>query len=328
VAEDRHIVQFTRSAIGRQGYGCMGLSSIYGKAEDENSIRTIHRALDLGVRFFDTANVYGNGHNEELLARALAGRRDGIVLATKFGNRMPTDGEERAVIGTADYARRQVEASLRRLRTDHIDLYYLHRVDPETAIEDTIEGLARLKQEGKIGAIGLSEAPADLIRRAHAVHPIAALQSEYSIWERHVEDSVLPTVRELGIAFVAYSPLGRGFLAGNVPTDPTDRRHQHPRYQPDVIAANAARLAMIEGIATDLGASVAQLSLAWLIARDVVPIPGTRHIANLETNVAANEIVLDATALERLEAAFPAGATAGERFWPQARAQLLALGLR
>ncbi|CAN5174908.1 aldo/keto reductase [soil metagenome] len=322
------MVQFTRSAIGKQGYGCMGLSSTYGQAEDENSIRTIHRALDLGIRFFDTANVYGNGHNEELLGRALAGRRDDVVLATKFGNRLPTDAEERKIIGTADYARRQVEASLRRLGTDHIDLYYLHRVDPETAIEDTVEGLARLKEEGKIGAIGLSEAPADLIRRAHAIHPIAALQSEYSIWERGVEDSVLPAVRELGITFVAYSPLGRGFLAGNVPTDPTDRRHQHPRYQPDVMAANAVRLAAIEAVAADLGATVAQLSLAWLIARDVVPIPGTRHIANLESNVAANDIILDAAALERLDAAFPAGETAGERFWPQAREQLLALGLR
>ncbi|HEX7823134.1 MAG TPA: aldo/keto reductase [Sphingobium sp.] len=322
------MVEFTRATIGKQGYGCMGLSSTYGKAEDEASIRTIHRALDLGVRFFDTANVYGNGHNEELLGRALAGRRDQIVLATKFGNRMPGDAEERKVIGTADYARRQVEASLRRLGTDHIDLYYLHRIDPDTAIEDTVNGLARLKQEGKIGAIGLSEAPADLIRRAHAVHPIAALQSEYSIWERGAEDSVLPVVRELGISFVAYSPLGRGFLAGNRPTDPIDRRHEHPRYQPDVMASNTASLTLVEGIARRLGATVAQLSLAWLIEQNVVPIPGTRHIANLEANVAANAIVLDAATLAELEAAFPVGQTAGERFWPQAKEQLLALGLR
>ncbi|HEX7872902.1 MAG TPA: aldo/keto reductase [Sphingobium sp.] len=322
------MVEFSRSTIGRQGYGAMGLSGTYGTAQDESSIATIHRALDLGVTFFDTANVYGNGHNEELLSRALAGRRDGIVLATKFGNRLPGDPETRTIIGTPEYARRQVEASLRRLGTDHIDLYYLHRIDPETPIEDTVGGLAQLKQEGKIGAIGLSEAPAHLIRRAHAVHPIAALQSEYSIWERGAEQTVLPAVQELGITFVAYSPLGRGFLAGNVPTDPTDRRHGHPRYQPDVIAANATRLAVIEEVARRLGATVAQLSLAWLIARNVVPIPGTRHIANLEANVAANDIVLDATTLAELQAAFPVGETAGERYWPQSREGLLALGLR
>ncbi len=322
------MVEFTRSTIGQQGYGCMGLSSTYGQAEDESSIRTIHRALDLGVTFFDTANVYGNGHNEELLARALTGRRDKVVLATKFGNRMPGDVEERKVIGTADYSRRQVEASLRRLNTDHIDLYYLHRIDPETPIEDTVEGLARLKQEGKIGAIGLSEAPAELIRRAHAVHPIAALQSEYSIWERGVEESVLPVVRELGIEFVAYSPLGRGFLANNRPVDPTDRRHEHPRYDPAVMATNAERLAVAEAIANRLNATVAQVSLAWLISRNVVPIPGTRHIANLEANLAANKLSLDAETAAELEAAFPLGETAGERFWPQAREQLLALGLR
>ncbi|MET0239094.1 MAG: aldo/keto reductase [Sphingobium sp.] len=322
------MAQFTRSAVGKQGYGCMGLSSTYGKAEDEASIATIQRALDLGITFLDTANVYGEGHNEEVIARAIAGRRDQVVLATKFGNKMPGDVEDRGVIGTADYARRQVEASLRRLKVEQIDLYYLHRIDPETPIEDTVGGLARLKDEGKIGAIGLSEAPPELIRRAHAVHPIAALQSEYSIWERGVEENVLPVVRELGITFVAYSPLGRGFLAGNRPVDPTDRRHNHPRYKPEVMSANAERLALIEAIAARLGATVAQLSLAWLIARDVVPIPGTRHIANLEANVAANAIDLDPATLAELETAFPVGETAGERFWPQAREQLLALGLR
>ncbi len=321
------MVEFTRNAVGKQGYGCMGLSSTYGKAEDEASISTLHRAFDLGITFFDTANVYGNGHNEELLGRALGRRRDTVVLATKFGNRMPTDTEQRKIIGTADYARRQVEVSLRRLNTDHIDLYYLHRIDPQTEIEETVAGLARLKDEGKIGAIGLSEAPADLIRRAHAVHPIAALQSEYSIWERGVEASVLPVVRELGITFVAYSPLGRGFLAGNRPVDPADRRHEHPRYTPEVMEANAARLIVMEGIAQRLGATVAQLSLAWVIAQGAVPIPGTRHIANLEANVGANDVVLDDATLAELETAFPKGETAGERFWPQSREGLLALGL-
>ena len=319
---------FSHAAIGKQGYGAMGLSHTYGRADDDASIRTLHRALELGLTFFDTANVYGVGHNEELLGRAFAGRWDRIVLASKFGNRMPTDPEERDIIGTPGYARRQVEASLRRLGTDHIDLYYVHRIDTQVPIEDTVSDLARLKEEGKIGAIGLSEAPADLLRRAHAVHPIAALQSEYSIWERGVEQSVLPTARELGVLFVAYSPLGRGFLAGAKPSGPDDRRVAHPRYQPDVMAANAGRLAALETIGERLGATVAQISLAWLIHQQVVPIPGTRHVANLEANVAANQIVLDAAPLADLEAAFPVGETAGERFWPQSREHLLSLGLR
>jgi len=306
----------------------MGLSHTYGKAEDDASIRTLHRALDLGITFFDTANVYGNGHNEELLALAFAGRRDEVVLATKFGNRMPSDPEEKRIIGTPSYARRQIEASLQRLGTDHVDLYYVHRIDTQVPIEDTVGELARLKEEGKIGAIGLSEAPADLLRRAHATHPIAALQSEYSIWERGVEESVLATARELGILFVAYSPLGRGFLAGAKPGGPDDRRTEHPRYQPDVMATNAARLAALEAVAKRLGATAAQISLAWLIHQQVVPIPGTRHIANLEANVAANAVTLDGGTLAELEAAFPVGETAGERFWPQSREHLLSLGLR
>ncbi|MGF7154348.1 aldo/keto reductase [Novosphingobium gossypii] len=220
---------FSRSVIGKQGYGCMGLSHSYGQAEDEDSIRTIHRALDLGVTLIDTANVYGQGHNEELVARALEGKRDEVVLATKFGLRFGDDPESRHVNGEPAYARRRIEESLKRLRTDHIDLYYLHRVDPLVPIEDTVGELVRLKDEGKIGAIGLSEAPSDVIRRAHAVHPIAALQSEYSIWERTVEEDILATTRELGIAFVAYSPLGRGFLAGSRPTEENDRRHLPPR---------------------------------------------------------------------------------------------------
>ncbi|HIQ16391.1 MAG TPA: aldo/keto reductase [Novosphingobium capsulatum] len=304
---------FSAQTIGRQGYGTMGLSHSYGRAEDEPSIGTIHRALDLGVTLIDTANVYGQGHNEELVGRAIAGRRAGVVLATKFGFRLDGEPEDRRINGAPAYARQKLEESLRRLRVDHVDLYYLHRVDPLVPIEDTVAELTRLKEEGKIGAIGLSEADAATLRRAHAVHPIAALQSEYSLWERHVEAEILPTAQELGVVFVAYSPLGRGFLAGNLPQDPGDRRHRHPRYQQDAIAANARRFAAVESVAQSLGATVAQVSLAWLIARGVVPIPGTRHVAHLETNLAANDLVLDAASLAALDAAFPPGTTVGER---------------
>lgn len=304
---------FSRTAIGKQGYGCMGLSHSYGQAEDESSIRTIHRAIELGVTLIDTANVYGQGHNEELVARALEGKRDNIVLATKFGLRLTDDPEDRRVNGSPAYARRRLEQSLKRLRTDHVDLYYLHRVDPLVPIEDSVGELVRLKEEGKIGAIGLSEAPADILRRAQAVHPIAALQSEYSLWERHVEEDILAATRELGITFVAYSPLGRGFLAGNQPTDPTDRRHHHPRFQPEAVEANSKRFVTIQQVAERLDITVAQVSLAWLLARDVVPIPGTRHIANLEANLAANDVVLDSATIAELDAAFPAGTTVGDR---------------
>ncbi|MEE4452924.1 aldo/keto reductase [Novosphingobium resinovorum] len=319
---------FSRSSIGKQGYGCMGLSHSYGQAEDEDSIRTIHRALDLGVTLIDTANVYGQGHNEELVARALAGKRGDVVLATKFGLRFGDDPESRHVNAEPAYARRRIEESLKRLRTDHIDLYYLHRVDPLVPIEDTVGELVRLKDEGKIGAIGLSEASSDVIRRAHAVHPIAALQSEYSIWERTVEEDILATTRELGIAFVAYSPLGRGFLAGSRPTEDSDRRHLHPRFQADALEVNSRRFTVIKGVAQRLGVTVAQVSLAWLLARDVVPIPGTRRIANLEANLAANELVLDASTLTELDEAFPIGTTVGSRYPAQMRATLEAVGVR
>lgn len=306
---------FSRSAIGKQGYGSMGLSHSYGQAEDLSSIRTIHRALDLGVTLIDTANVYGQGHNEELVARALAdGRRDNVVLATKFGLRLNSDPEDRRVNGEPAYARLRLEESLKRLKVDHVDLYYLHRVDPLVPIEDTVGELVRLKEEGKIGAIGLSEAPSEIIRRAHAVHPIAALQSEYSIWERHVEADILSTTQELGIIFVAYSPLGRGFLAGNKPVEANDRRHQHPRYQPEAVEANSRRFATIEGVAQRLGVTVGQVSLAWLLARGVVPIPGTRHIKHLEDNLAANKLTLDPATIAELDEAFPAGTTVGERY--------------
>lgn len=299
--------------VSLQGYGAMGLSHGYGRADDAESIRTLHRAIELGINLIDTANIYGAGHNEELVAKAIGDRRGKVVLASKFGLRLPSDPAERRVNGSPAYARVQIEASLKRLKVDHIDLYYLHRVDPLVPIEDTVGELVRFKEEGKIREIGLSEAPADILRRAQKVHPIAALQSEYSLWTREVETEVLPTARELGITFVAYSPLGRGFLAGAHPSEPEDRRHNHPRFQPEAVAANSVRRAVIEAVAARLDATVAQVSLAWLLAKDVVPIPGTRHIRHLEANWAANDIVLDAATVAELDAAFPLGTTVGDR---------------
>ena len=296
--------------VGAQGLGAMGLSSSYGRADDTESLRTIHRAIDLGITFFDTASGYGDGHNERLLGRAIAGRRDQLIIASKFTHRRSGGG---ALISARD----AVEASLRRLKVDHIDLYYLHRVDPLVPIGQSVSELARLQEEGKIGAIGVSEADADQIRRAHAVAPLAALQSEYSLWTRYVEAEILPTVRELGIGFVAYSPLGRGFLAGNLPTEADDRRKVHPRFQEEAIAINARRRRIIEDVAERLYVTPAQVSLAWVLAKGVVPIPGTRHIAHLVDNVAAEEVVLDEEAVAELESAFPPGSTAGERYPPE-----------
>jgi len=296
--------------VGAQGLGAMGLSSSYGRADDTESLRTIHRAIDLGITFFDTASGYGDGHNERLLGRAIAGRRDQLIIASKFTHRRSGGG---ALISARD----AVEASLRRLKVDHIDLYYFHRVDPLVPIGQSVSELARLQEEGKIGAIGVSEADADQIRRAHAVAPLAALQSEYSLWTRYVEAEILPTVRELGIGFVAYSPLGRGFLAGNLPTDADDRRKVHPRFQEEAIAINARRRRIIEDVAERLYVTPAQVSLAWVLAKGVVPIPGTRHIAHLVDNVAAEEVVLDEEAVAELESAFPPGSTAGERYPPE-----------
>jgi aryl-alcohol dehydrogenase-like predicted oxidoreductase len=294
--------------VSRQGFGAMGLSSAYGAAEDAESIRTVHRAIDLGITFFDTATGYGAGHNETLLGKAIADRRDGLVIASKFTHRSGASD------APAIRARDAVEASLGRLGLDHIDLYYLHRVDPRIPIEESVGELGRLRDEGKIGGVGVSEATADGLRRAHASYPVTALQSEYSLWTRGVEAEILPTARALGIGFVSYSPLGRGFLAGAEVTDPNDRRHQHPRFQPDAVAANSRRRASIERVAARLGASVAQVSLAWVLSKDVVPIPGTRFIPHLEANWAANDLALDAEATAELEAAFPPGATVGERY--------------
>lgn len=294
--------------VSRQGYGAMGLSSVYGRADDKASIRTLHRALDLGVTFFDTATAYGSGHNEELIGRALRGRRDGLVIASKFTHH----GQDRD--RPPIQAREAVEASLKRLGFNHIDLYYLHRVDPEIPIEESVGELGRLQDEGKIGSVGVSEASAEQLRRAHAVHPLTALQSEYSLWTREVEAEILPTARELGIGFVAYSPLGRGFLAGSEIVDDNDRRRVHPRFKPEAVAANSRRRDVLARVAERLQATTAQVALAWVLSKDVVPIPGTRHIAHLEANWAANHLTLDSESLYELEAAFTPGSTVGDRY--------------
>lgn len=301
-------------AVSQQGYGTMGLSHTYGHADDAESVRTIQHALDLGITLIDTANVYGKGHNEELVGRAIAGRRDEIVLASKFGIIPQGTAGDRRVNNEPAYAVEQLEGSLRRLNVERIDLYYVHRIDPTVEIEEIVGELVRQKDAGKIGAIGLSEASAETLRRAHAVHPIAALQSEYSLWTREVETEILPTARELGVGFVSYSPLGRGFLAGSEIVDAEDRRHQHPRFQPEAVAANARRRVTIERIAQRLGVSVGQVSLAWVLSKQVVPIPGTRRIAHLDANWAANAIALDQATIDELEAAFPLGSTIGERY--------------
>jgi len=300
--------------VSQQGFGTMGLSHTYGQADDAESVRTIRHALDLGVTLIDTANVYGNGHNEELVGRAIAGRRDEIVLASKFGIVPPGTPGDRRFNNEPAYAVAQLEGSLRRLNVERIDLYYVHRIDPTVEIEEIVGTLVRQKEAGKIGAIGLSEASAETLRRAHAVHPIAALQTEYSLWTRDVEAEILPTARELGIGFVAYSPLGRGFLAGSEIVDENDRRHHHPRFQAAAVAANAPRRETIERIAARLGVSVAHVSLAWVLFKQVVPIPGTRHIAHLDANWAANGLTLDQATIDELEAAFPQGSTVGDRY--------------
>ncbi len=292
--------------VSRQGFGAMGLSGSYGAADDQASIATVHRAIDLGITFFDTATGYGNGHNETLLGQAVAGRRDSLVIASKFTHNSAS--------GPPIRARDAVEASLKRLSLDHIDLYYLHRVDPQIPIEDSVGELGRLKDEGKIGGVGVSEASAEALRRAHATYPITALQSEYSLWTRGVEAEILPVTRELGIGFVSYSPLGRGFLAGSEVIDADDRRRQHPRFQPEAVAANSRRREVIEEVARRLGVSIGQVSLAWVLSKGVVPIPGTRRIAHLEANWAANDLVLDAATIAELEAVFTPGSTVGDRY--------------
>jgi aryl-alcohol dehydrogenase-like predicted oxidoreductase len=297
------------------------MSQAYGARDDEESARTLGRALDLGVNFIDTADIYGDGHNEELVGRALAGRRGAAVLATKFGNMRTPEGGQ-AVNGRPDYVPRACEASLKRLGVEAIDLYYLHRVDPEVPIEDSVGAMGRLIEVGKVRHLGLSEASAATLRRAHAVHPIAALQTEYSLWSRDVEAEILPACRELGVTFVPYAPLGRAFLTGAVRSldelSETDRRREMPRFQGENLARNARLLAALDGVARAKAAAPAQVALAWLLTQseDVVPIPGTKRRSYLEENAAAAEIALSAADLAALDRAFPAGAAAGERYAP------------
>lgn len=306
-------------AISAVGLGCMGMSDFYGPAEDARSIAVIHQALELGINLFDTADMYGRGANETLLGQALRERRDQALIATKFGNVRAPDGTPLGVNGRPDYVRQACEASLSRLGVETIDLYYQHRVDPNTPIEDTVGAMADLVTAGKVRYLGLSEAAPDTIRRAYSVHPIAALQTEYSLWSREPESELLGLCAELGITFVAYSPLGRGFLTGAIrqPGDlhPTDWRRNNPRFSAENLPVNLALADAVRQLAQEKGCTAAQLALAWLLSHQhVVPIPGTRRIERLEENVAAVELALSAQERARLEAAVPLGAAAGSRY--------------
>jgi len=306
--------------VAALGLGCMGMSEFYGAADEDEALATLDRALELGVTLLDTADMYGPFTNERLVGRAIAGRRERVALATKFGNVRGVDGERLGVRGDRAYVHAACDASLERLGVDHIDLYYQHRVDFEVPIEETVGAMAELVEAGKVRHLGLSEAGPETIRRAHAVHPIAALQTEYSLWTRDVEDTVLPTVRELGIGFVAYSPLGRGFLTGRFasPADipEGDFRAHNPRFQGENFERNKAIVRRVGELAERKGATPGQLALAWVLAQgdDIVPIPGTKRRAYLEENVAAAEVEVTADELAALDAAAPAGAAAGDRY--------------
>lgn len=306
--------------VSELGLGCMGMSEFYGKGDEAESIATIHRALELGLTFFDTADMYGRGANEELVSRAIAQHREQVVIATKFGIQRGEDNSFRGISGSPKYVRSACEASLKRLNTDYIDLYYQHRVDPKVPIEDTVGAMAELVQQGKVRYIGLSEASAATIRRAANVHPISALQSEYSLWSRDIEDDIIPTIQELGIGLVAYSPLGRGFLSGTVTNlddlAPDDYRRNSPRFQGENFNKNLQLVEQVKEIATEKGVTPGQLALAWLLAKsnEIVPIPGTKRRTYLEENVATTKIELTTSELQSLEAVAPKSSVMGDRY--------------
>ena len=307
--------------VSELGLGCMGMSEFYGTPDEQEAIATIHRALELGVTFLDTADMYGVGHNEELLSKAIQDRRDQVILATKFGNVRGSDGSFLGVNGKPDYVRSACEASLKRLGIEVIDLYYQHRVDPDTPIEETVGAMAELVQQGKVRYLGLSEAAPETIRRAQAVHPISALQTEYSLWSREPEAEILPTCRELEIGFVPYSPLGRGFLTGKIRgmndlLAGDSRSSRYPRFQAENMQRNLELVQRIEEMAAEKGVKPGQLALAWVLAQgeDIVPIPGTKRRTYLEENIAAAEITLTQAELDQIAKMLPPGIAAGDRY--------------
>jgi len=315
-------------SVSALGLGCMGMSEFYGPSDEEQNIATLHRAVEIGVTFWDTADMYGVGHNEKLVGRALAGRRDKVVLATKFAVVRGADGSIQGVDGSPEYVHRACDASLQRLGVDHIDLYYQHRVDPKVPIEETVGAMAELVRAGKVRHLGLSEAAAGTLRRAVAVHPITALQSEYSLWTRDLEDEILPACRELGIGLVAYSPLGRGFLTGAVHNldgfAANDFRRISPRFQGENLERNHVLVQRVRDLAEEKKCTPAQLALAWVLAQgqDVVPIPGTRSRDRLQENAAAADIMLSAADLEKIDEVLPRDLVAGARY-PAAAMALL-----